>query len=106
LGAIREKWNTEYGIGIQESEVRIQNTEYRMVPAIWKLSSALKGKGLEDSAQGFNPGNFPVKRGALKGRKGVALPNDAMLLGIPSLPPLQLQGGSIFSCMSPGLKPG
>ena len=46
----------ECGIGMQESEVRIQNTEYRMVPAIWKLSSALKG--LENSAQGFNPGEF------------------------------------------------
>jgi hypothetical protein len=26
-------------------------------------------KGLEDSAQGFNPGNQPIKRFALKGRE-------------------------------------
>jgi hypothetical protein len=30
-------------------------------------------EGLQDSAQGFNPGNHPIKRFALKGREMVKL---------------------------------
>jgi hypothetical protein len=52
-------------------------------------------KGLEDSAQGFNPGNQPIKRFALKGREERAnetYDNDTLLSCVVStfdLPPLQ-----------------
>jgi hypothetical protein len=35
----------------------------------WGDFVAPKPKGLYDSAQGFNPGNHPLKRFALKGRE-------------------------------------
>jgi hypothetical protein len=65
-------------------------------------------KGLEDSAQGFNPGNQPIKRFALKGREERAIKtyyNDTLLSCVVStfdLPPLQ---GVSLGGRFPGLKP-